>query len=81
MKEEESTDTLNIVQLFLHNCVMLGFAMVQVILTRWLLALSSFKEDWAWLEAHNVIWFFRRLKWYRGPEYRHQLRFQRIVGL
>lgn len=79
MKEEESTDTSNMKHTFITNCITLGFAFVQVMMTRWLLALSSFREDWAWLEEHNVLWFFRRLKWYRGREYIHQLRFKRII--
>jgi hypothetical protein len=54
--------------------------LLQLVITRWLLAISSPEQDMQWIEQHDLLYHWHRLKWYRGLEYLHQIRFRRIVA-
>lgn len=55
------------------------FALGSVILMRWLLDLAKPADDLAWLRRHVPAWSARRLDYYRGTEYIHQLRARRLL--
>jgi competence CoiA-like predicted nuclease len=48
------------------------------IVVRWLLGISSYKEDMKWLKLQLL--HFRSLDTYRGNEYIHQLRARRLLA-
>lgn len=52
---------------------------ISVLLTRWLLALSTPEKDLIWLQQQ--LWYqkIRRLKFYRGMELAHQWKAERIL--
>lgn len=52
---------------------------IGVLLTRWLMGLSTPEKDMLWLEQQK--WYNRlfRLRFYRGMEYAHQLKAGRIL--
>jgi len=52
---------------------------LQLLITRWMLELSSVKEDLQWLENKIPMFRVKPLKWYRFPEYLHQLNFWRVI--
>ncbi len=69
-----------IVLIILNNAIAICFALAHVLLSRWLLGLSTYEKDKRWLEQHSTLWNrLERLRWYRYPEYHYQLRFWRIV--
>lgn len=49
---------------------------ITYIIARWLLEMSTPEEDW--YEVRRW-WPFPALRWYRGPEYLHQLRGMRLL--
>jgi hypothetical protein len=61
----------------IENGVTFCFAFLQLVLTRWMLFLSTPKEDLKNLP--DVLWYLQQLAWYRGNEYMHQLRYRRII--
>lgn len=64
----------DIVKEILIELLQLTSAFVTLVLSRWLLGLSSPEQDRRWL--HRQPWYqtLKRLKWYRGNEIIHQLR-------
>lgn len=60
----------------IENSVTFCFAFLQLLLTRWMLFLSTPKEDLRNLP--DVLWYLQQLAWYRGTEYLHQLRARKV---
>lgn len=60
----------------------LGVALATLILTRWLLDLGKPEDDIRWIEMklEDITFKLKTLKWYRGMEYLHQLKFRRYFS-
>jgi hypothetical protein len=56
------------------------FALATLILTRWLLGMSTPEDDMRWVDSWPLWDFLHRLNWYRGVEYFHQVRAWRLLG-
>jgi hypothetical protein len=67
------------IKCLIENGIALLTAFLQLLLTRWMLDLSSIKEDLRWLEVKGTLFSVPQLKWYRFPEYIHQVKFRRII--
>lgn len=65
----------------LSNFFNVGCALVIVICQRYLLGLSTWKQDRLWLERQAWYSNLQRLRYYRGNEVFHQVNFWRIVGM
>lgn len=57
----------------------LGIALASMVLTRWLLDLGKPEDDILWLKDYleDIFFKLKMLKWYRGMEYIHQIKFRR----
>jgi hypothetical protein len=68
----------------LMSCIMgaihIADAIITLLLSRWLLELSTPEKDILWLKKQPGYQDFTRLKFYRGTEYMHQLRARRILA-
>ncbi len=62
------------------EAVRVCFALATLILTRWLLGMSTPESDLAWVDSWGIWSILDRLQWYRGLEYFHQLRAWRLLG-
>jgi hypothetical protein len=58
--------------------IKLLYAGAYLVLCRWLLDLSTPQKDLAWLQRQPFMFHVKRLKWYTGIEYFHQLKFRRM---
>jgi hypothetical protein len=56
-------------------------AIITLLLTRWMMELSTVEKDIKWLKKQKVYQEFSRLKFYRGRELIHQIRARRILAL
>lgn len=65
----------------LGNCFNVGCALVIILCQRYLLGLSTWKQDRLWLERQAWYNNLQRLRYYRGSEVLHQVNFWRIVGM
>ena len=72
-----------LVQKLIIEILSLSFAIGTAILLRWLFYLSTPQNDiaWAMQKLDKIAEYLDHLKWYRGEEYLHQLRFNRIVNV
>jgi hypothetical protein len=66
-------------QRLILELIQLASMVFAMILVRWMLELSSPRADWYWFKNLDLWYHFKRLKWYRGPEYMHQLKFQQLL--
>lgn len=70
-------------RLVIEHSFALASAALAYLAGRWLLDLSTPEEDWdalvRWWDELEGISFFA-LRWYRWPEYRHQLRGARLLA-
>lgn len=55
-----------------ESLLQIGVAVVVTILQRWLLGLSTYEKDLAWLKRQKIYQMFVSIKWYRGIEAYHQ---------
>jgi hypothetical protein len=53
-------------------------AVITLLLSRWLLELSTPEKDMKWIKKQKIYQEYKRLKFYRGMEYVHQVRAKRI---
>jgi hypothetical protein len=67
------------IRCIIENGMSLVATFLQLLITRWMLELSSVKEDLQWLEGKIPMFHVKHLKWYRFPEYHHQQNFWRII--
>ena len=67
------------IRCLIENGMSLVATFLQLLITRWMLELSSAKEDLQWLEVKATMFHVKPLKWYRFPEYHHQQNFWRII--
>lgn len=60
----------------------LGIALATMVLTRWLFDLGKPEDDIKWVERQleDITFKLKTLKWYRGMEYLHQLKFRRYFS-
>jgi hypothetical protein len=69
----------------LTSCILTSIhiadAVITLLLSRWLLELSTPEKDLKWLKRQKVYQDYKRLKFYRGMEYIHQMRAKRIWAL
>lgn len=70
---------MQFIHTFLTNLIDLASAVASLILSRWLLELSSPEKDLRWLRRQGWFEWLQALRWYRWPEYRYQLAFQRLA--
>lgn len=60
----------------------LGIALATMLLTRWMFDLGKPEDDirWANDRIEDIAFVLRSLKWYRGMEYIHQIKFRRYFS-
>lgn len=68
------------IRTFIANLLALVESCLSLILSRWLLELSTPARDLLWLQQQPAYWFLWRLRWYRGVEYFHQLRARKLLA-
>lgn len=68
------------IRTFITNLLSLVGTFASLILSRWLLELSSPSRDWIWLQQQPAFWYVWRLRWYRGAEFFHQLRARKLLA-
>lgn len=58
----------------------LGIALATMLLTRWMFELAKPEDDIRWMKntLDDITFELKRLKWYRGMEYIHQIKFRRM---
>lgn len=64
-------------KIFVGHLLDIAVAIISYLAARWFLDMSTPAKDW---KAFQRWWPFPELKWYRGPEYFHQLRGSRILS-
>lgn len=69
------------VRTFIAELITFSFAIASFVLARWIMELSTPQKDIAWVTGQPLWYELKRLRWYRGMEYIHQLRFKRLMGL
>jgi hypothetical protein len=57
----------------------LSFTIAATLIMRWLLMLSTPSQDYYWLQHQGVYRWYKGLSWYRGTEYLHQVRANKII--
>jgi hypothetical protein len=71
---------VSIIAIACTNALQILCAAIIVLLQRYLLGLSTWKQDRLWLERQTWYNELRRLRFYRGPEYMHQVRAKRLLS-
>lgn len=71
---------MSILTLIITESIQAAYAIMTVILTRWLMELASPESDLRWLRRQSWYQALLRLRWYRGNEIVHQLRAIRLLG-
>jgi hypothetical protein len=68
----------------LTSCILTSIHIVDAVLTlllsRWLLELSTPEKDIKWLKRQKIYQECKRLNFYRGMEYIHQVRAKRLLS-
>jgi len=71
---------MSLVPMLIREIISISFMIGAAITIRWILMLSTPTQDWWWLQNSGVWQYLDSLKWYRGTEYLHQLRANKIVN-
>lgn len=71
---------MRFIHTFITNVIALVGSIASLILSRWLLELSTPARDFIWLQQQPAFWYVWRLRWYRGTEFFHQLRARKMLA-
>lgn len=71
---------MTLILTFISETITALYAILTVVISRWLMGLASPEDDLRWLQEQPLVRFLTRLKWYRGNEFIHQVRAKRLLA-